>query len=149
MRVEERIRSINRFAPIQRCQQSDVSVDRLVVGEYTTRLPSTCLSPTVSCPRVDALHTHRDINFRRLLPSPVVSCRLLPSTTRLSLLPNHHPKVKKVLADGMKPILCIGETKEEYEAGLCQAVCAVQIAKDLAVSRGTEWAYQVGVPSRG
>eukprot|EP00621_Florenciella_sp_RCC1693_P003666 CAMPEP_0182523672 /NCGR_PEP_ID=MMETSP1323-20130603/1218_1 /TAXON_ID=236787 /ORGANISM="Florenciella parvula, Strain RCC1693" /LENGTH=347 /DNA_ID=CAMNT_0024732085 /DNA_START=47 /DNA_END=1091 /DNA_ORIENTATION=- len=41
-------------------------------------------------------------------------------------------KVKKVLADGMKPILCIGETKEEYEAGLCQAVCAVQIAKDLA-----------------
>lgn len=40
-------------------------------------------------------------------------------------------KVRKVLADGMKPILCIGETKEEYEAGLCQAVCAVQIAKDL------------------
>jgi len=40
-------------------------------------------------------------------------------------------KVKKVLADGMKPILCIGETKEEYEAGLCQAICATQIAKDL------------------
>lgn len=41
-------------------------------------------------------------------------------------------KVLKVLADGMKPILCIGETKEEYEAGLCEATCAIQIAKDLA-----------------
>jgi len=41
-------------------------------------------------------------------------------------------KVKKVLADGMKPVLCIGETKEEYEAGLCQAICATQLAKDLA-----------------
>merc|ERR1719152_656758 len=37
-------------------------------------------------------------------------------------------KVLKVLADGMKPILCIGETKDEYEAGLCTAICATQIA---------------------
>jgi triosephosphate isomerase len=27
-------------------------------------------------------------------------------------------KVKKVLKEGLKPVLCIGETREEYEAGL-------------------------------
>lgn len=40
-------------------------------------------------------------------------------------------KVKKVLKDGLKPVLCIGETKEEYEAGLNQAVCAMQILQGL------------------
>lgn len=40
-------------------------------------------------------------------------------------------KVKKVLAEGLKPVLCIGETQEEYEAGLNQEVCAIQIMKDL------------------
>lgn len=43
---------------------------------------------------------------------------------------NH--KVKKVLAEGLKPVLCIGETKEEYEAGLNQEVCAIQLMQDLA-----------------
>ena len=28
-------------------------------------------------------------------------------------------------------MLCVGETKEEYEAGLCDDVCAVQLAKCL------------------
>jgi triosephosphate isomerase (TIM) len=32
----------------------------------------------------------------------------------------------------MKPILCIGESKEEYEAGLNKEVCAVQLGKNLA-----------------
>lgn len=41
-------------------------------------------------------------------------------------------KVKKVLSAGMKPILCIGETKEEFDMGLCEQVCAVQLSKDLA-----------------
>ncbi|CAN0377550.1 unnamed protein product, partial [Phaeothamnion confervicola] len=37
----------------------------------------------------------------------------------------------------MKPILCIGESKEEYEAGLNKEICAVQLGKDLAgVSAG-------------
>ena len=27
-------------------------------------------------------------------------------------------RVKKVLKEGLNPVLCIGETKEEYEAGL-------------------------------
>ena len=65
-------------------------------------------------------------------------------------------KVKKILKEGLKPVLCIGETKDEYEAGLnhevrCDAsdssprpflrltlcavvalqVCAVQLMKDL------------------
>jgi triosephosphate isomerase len=41
-------------------------------------------------------------------------------------------KVLKVIEDGLKPVLCIGETKEEYEAGLCEDVCKLQLAKDLA-----------------
>jgi len=40
-------------------------------------------------------------------------------------------KVLKVLSDGLIPVLCVGETKEEYEAGLNQEVCAVQLLKDL------------------
>lgn len=40
-------------------------------------------------------------------------------------------KVKKALKDGLKPVLCIGETKAEYEAGLNQKVCATQLMEDL------------------
>lgn len=40
-------------------------------------------------------------------------------------------KVKKALQDGLKPVLCIGESKEEYEAGLNQQICAIQLLKDL------------------
>lgn len=40
-------------------------------------------------------------------------------------------KVKKVLGADMKAILCIGETKEEFDLGLCQQVCAMQLTKDL------------------
>ena len=32
----------------------------------------------------------------------------------------------------MIPVLCIGETKEEFDANLCESVCAIQLAKDLA-----------------
>mmetsp|Transcript_5370 Transcript_5370/g.12597 ORF Transcript_5370/g.12597 Transcript_5370/m.12597 type:complete len:339 (-) Transcript_5370:124-1140(-) len=40
-------------------------------------------------------------------------------------------QVLKALAEGLKPLLCIGETKEEYESGLNTKVCALQIAKGL------------------
>eukprot|EP00529_Nitzschia_sp_RCC80_P029736 CAMPEP_0113493758 /NCGR_PEP_ID=MMETSP0014_2-20120614/28758_1 /TAXON_ID=2857 /ORGANISM="Nitzschia sp." /LENGTH=311 /DNA_ID=CAMNT_0000387633 /DNA_START=111 /DNA_END=1046 /DNA_ORIENTATION=- /assembly_acc=CAM_ASM_000159 len=40
-------------------------------------------------------------------------------------------KVKKVLEGGMKPILCIGETKEEYDLNIKNEVCAMQLSKDL------------------
>eukprot|EP00531_Pseudo-nitzschia_arenysensis_P002609 CAMPEP_0116143998 /NCGR_PEP_ID=MMETSP0329-20121206/15750_1 /TAXON_ID=697910 /ORGANISM="Pseudo-nitzschia arenysensis, Strain B593" /LENGTH=295 /DNA_ID=CAMNT_0003639357 /DNA_START=23 /DNA_END=910 /DNA_ORIENTATION=+ len=40
-------------------------------------------------------------------------------------------KVKKVLSSGMKPILCIGETKTEYDLKIKNEVCAQQLAKDL------------------
>lgn len=40
-------------------------------------------------------------------------------------------KVLKVLSSGMKPILCIGETKEEYDLGIKNEVCALQLRKDL------------------
>jgi triosephosphate isomerase len=41
-------------------------------------------------------------------------------------------KVKKVLSSGMKPILCIGETKVEYDLNIKNEVCAMQLSKDLA-----------------
>ena len=31
----------------------------------------------------------------------------------------------------MNPVLCIGESKEEYEAGLNHEICAIQILRDL------------------
>ncbi|RYY72796.1 hypothetical protein EON63_20405 [archaeon] len=40
-------------------------------------------------------------------------------------------KVLKVVEDGMKAILCIGESRGEYEAGLNQQVCAMQLLKGL------------------
>jgi triosephosphate isomerase (TIM) len=40
-------------------------------------------------------------------------------------------KIKKVLEMGMKPILCIGETKSEYDLKIKNEVCAMQLSKDL------------------
>jgi len=40
-------------------------------------------------------------------------------------------KVKKVLEAGLKPILCIGETKEEFDLKIRNEVCAMQMSKDL------------------
>jgi len=45
---------------------------------------------------------------------------------------NINSKVKKVLEFGMRPILCIGETQEEYDLGITKEVCAMQVSKDLA-----------------
>jgi len=39
--------------------------------------------------------------------------------------------VKKILEAGMIPILCIGETKEEYELGLNGEICTIQLSRDL------------------
>merc|ERR1711938_384449 len=41
-------------------------------------------------------------------------------------------QVLKIIEGGMIPVLCIGETKEEFDANLCESVCAIQLAKDLA-----------------
>jgi len=40
-------------------------------------------------------------------------------------------KVLKVLDSGLKPILCIGETKSEYDLNIKEEVCAMQLSKDL------------------
>ncbi len=37
----------------------------------------------------------------------------------------------QAIAEGLTPILCIGESKAEYDAGLNQEVCANQLSKDL------------------
>jgi len=44
---------------------------------------------------------------------------------------NINLKVKKVLTEGMKPILCIGETKAEFDLNIKKEVCAMQLSKDL------------------
>mmetsp|Transcript_14480 Transcript_14480/g.21348 ORF Transcript_14480/g.21348 Transcript_14480/m.21348 type:complete len:294 (-) Transcript_14480:116-997(-) len=41
-------------------------------------------------------------------------------------------RVRKVLESGMKPILCIGETKEEFDMDITKEVCETQIKKNLA-----------------
>jgi len=40
-------------------------------------------------------------------------------------------EVRSVIDAGLTPILCIGETKDEYVLGLNQQVCNLQLAKDL------------------
>eukprot|EP00592_Proboscia_alata_P009805 CAMPEP_0194360046 /NCGR_PEP_ID=MMETSP0174-20130528/7363_1 /TAXON_ID=216777 /ORGANISM="Proboscia alata, Strain PI-D3" /LENGTH=258 /DNA_ID=CAMNT_0039131321 /DNA_START=163 /DNA_END=939 /DNA_ORIENTATION=+ len=40
-------------------------------------------------------------------------------------------KVLKVLDSGLKPILCIGETKSEYDLNIKEEICAMQLSKDL------------------
>lgn len=40
--------------------------------------------------------------------------------------------VKNVYASKMTPILCVGETLEEYELGLCKEVCTIQVCRALA-----------------
>eukprot|EP00611_Tribonema_gayanum_P026837 TRINITY_DN6489_c0_g1_i1.p1 TRINITY_DN6489_c0_g1~~TRINITY_DN6489_c0_g1_i1.p1 ORF type:complete len:306 (-),score=91.76 TRINITY_DN6489_c0_g1_i1:120-989(-) len=47
-------------------------------------------------------------------------------------------KLRAVLDHNMMPILCIGESKEEYDAGLNKAVCAIQLSKDLKGVTGEE-----------
>jgi len=44
---------------------------------------------------------------------------------------NINLKVKKVVESGMKPILCIGETKDEFDLNIKKEVCAMQLSKDL------------------
>ena len=41
-------------------------------------------------------------------------------------------KVLKIIESGMIPVLCLGESQAEYDANLCESVCAIQLAKDLA-----------------
>ncbi len=36
-------------------------------------------------------------------------------------------QVQAILAAGMAPILCVGESKEEYESGLARLVCSTQL----------------------
>ena len=40
-------------------------------------------------------------------------------------------KVLKVLEDGLKPILCIGETKEEFDMDIRNPILQMQLSKDL------------------
>ena len=39
--------------------------------------------------------------------------------------------LERVQESGIIPILCIGETKEEYELGLNEEICTLQLCKDL------------------
>lgn len=39
--------------------------------------------------------------------------------------------VHKIHESGMLPILCIGETKEEYELGISGEICTIELARNL------------------
>ena len=39
--------------------------------------------------------------------------------------------VERIQEANMIPVLCIGETKEEYELGLNEEICTLQLSKDL------------------
>ena len=41
-------------------------------------------------------------------------------------------KAKKCLATGLKPIICVGETDEEREAGITEFIVGIQVKKALA-----------------
>eukprot|EP00640_Fibrocapsa_japonica_P003670 CAMPEP_0113935686 /NCGR_PEP_ID=MMETSP1339-20121228/2790_1 /TAXON_ID=94617 /ORGANISM="Fibrocapsa japonica" /LENGTH=296 /DNA_ID=CAMNT_0000937921 /DNA_START=96 /DNA_END=986 /DNA_ORIENTATION=- /assembly_acc=CAM_ASM_000762 len=81
-------------------------------GAYTGAV-STCMLKSVGAKYVLAGHSERRTLFRDDDSSI-------------------NRKVRKILEAGLKPILCIGETKEEYDQGLVELVCGLQISKDLA-----------------
>lgn len=81
-------------------------------GAYTGAV-STCMLKDVGASYVLAGHSERRTLFR-------------DNDSAIS------KKVKKILKEGLSPVLCIGETLSEYEAGLNQEVCAIQLLKDLA-----------------
>lgn len=41
-------------------------------------------------------------------------------------------KVRRILDSGLDCMLCIGESKDEYEGKLAEHICATQLSKDLA-----------------
>eukprot|EP00958_Prasinococcus_capsulatus_P004326 scaffold401_cov399-Prasinococcus_capsulatus_cf.AAC.10 len=47
-------------------------------------------------------------------------------------------KVRAALEANLSPIICVGESKDEYEQGLVDAVCAVQLSKALRGVSGAE-----------
>uniref|UniRef100_A0A7S2XYZ2 Triosephosphate isomerase n=1 Tax=Fibrocapsa japonica TaxID=94617 RepID=A0A7S2XYZ2_9STRA len=81
-------------------------------GAYTGAVSASMLK-TVGCEYVLAGHSERRVLFK----------------TDDSAISR---KVRKILDSGMKPVLCIGESREEYEANLNKEICCIQLAKDLA-----------------
>lgn len=62
-------------------------------------------------------------------------------------------KVKKCLATGLKPIICVGETDEEREAGITEFVVGIQVKKalggisdlkDITIAYEPVWAIGTG-----
>mmetsp|Transcript_15644 Transcript_15644/g.37944 ORF Transcript_15644/g.37944 Transcript_15644/m.37944 type:complete len:302 (-) Transcript_15644:216-1121(-) len=81
-------------------------------GAFTGAV-STCMVKSVGCKTVLAGHSERRVIFKN-------------DDTAVNR------KVRKILDEGLDCMLCIGESKEEYEGKLAEAICATQLSKDLA-----------------
>lgn len=81
-------------------------------GAYTAAVSASMLS-SIDCEYVLVGHSER---------------RALFGETDIEI----NRSLKQVMYYGMKPVLCIGETREEYELGLNNAICAVQLSRGLA-----------------
>ena len=108
---------------------------RLVVGEYAARLLSTSLSPSVSCSRLDALHTRSS----KLPLSPAVSRCLSISKTRPKFTP---PTTMLSVVELMQAASCADALHHEQIRAMVSSMQAEailhQVRKQL---HGHAWAH--------
>jgi len=80
-------------------------------GAFTGSI-SSCMVKTMGCEYVLAGHSER----RSLFKDDDASI---------------NRKIRKSLKQGLRPILCIGESFDEYQSGLADVVCRIELSKDL------------------
>jgi len=95
-------------SPVKLAAQSCYFED---IGAFTGSV-SSCMVKSMGCEYVLAGHSERRTIFR----------------DKDNMIAK---KVRKILDAGLNPILCIGESFEEYQAGLANEICRIELAKDL------------------
>jgi len=100
-----------------------------------TAAPAVHIGAQDACPLAEAGAFTGAVSFPMLASLPRVSYILAGHSERRTIFGDDdayiHDMVRKTLDGGFSSMLCIGETKAEYDAGLCNDICAVQLAKAL------------------